>query len=193
MVDYVTVGTSAIAMLAEDPAIGVPILGHFAAAGGLYAGPWSGIAPHLVMGMLPRLAGADVLVYPSPYGSLRFERSEHLRLADAMTAPLHGIRPAMPMPGGGLHAGMVPLLLGELGPDHAFGAGGSIHGHPMGTTAGARAIRQAFDAAASGRPLAEAAREHPELAAALEAWPEVTAARSRGTDDPSGSLEPPMG
>ena len=36
MVDYLTVGISALAMLADDPAIDVPVLAHLAFAGGLY-------------------------------------------------------------------------------------------------------------------------------------------------------------
>jgi len=48
--------------------------------------------------------------------------------------------------------------------------GGAIHGHRMGAIAGARAVRQAIDAILKNIPLREAAREHPELAAALEDW-----------------------
>jgi len=167
----VTVGISALSMLADDPAIAVPILGHLAFAGAMYASPWSGVSSHLVLGKLPRLAGADLVVYPSPYGTLQFARSKHLRLAQAMTLPFHGIRATVPTPGGGLHPGMTPRLFEDLGVDYAFGAGGAIHGHPMGAAAGARAIRQALDAASAGESLATAAGAHPELAAALDAWP----------------------
>jgi ribulose 1,5-bisphosphate carboxylase large subunit-like protein len=48
--------------------------------------------------------------------------------------------------------------------------GGGIHGHRMGGTAGARSVRQAIDAIMKKIPLKEAAKEHPELAAALEDW-----------------------
>jgi 2,3-diketo-5-methylthiopentyl-1-phosphate enolase len=171
LVDQVTVGVAALSMLAEDPAIGVPIMGHLAFAGAIFAAPRTGVSSHLVLGKLPRLAGADLVVYPSPYGSLRSTRFKHLRLAQAMTDPLHGIRRTVPTPGGGLHAGMVPMLVDDLGVDHAFGAGGAIHGHPMGAAAGARAIRQAMDAVMAGRPLADAAAENPELATALLTWP----------------------
>jgi 2,3-diketo-5-methylthiopentyl-1-phosphate enolase len=172
LVDHLTVGISALAMLADDPAIDVPIMGHLAFAGAMYASPTTGISSHLVLGKLPRLAGADLVVYPSPYGSLHFARSKHLRLAHAMTAPFHGIRRTVPTPGGGLHAGMATLLLEDLGIDHALGAGGAVHGHPMGVAAGVRAILQAIDAAVRGEPLAVAAAAHPELAVALETWPE---------------------
>ncbi len=173
LVDHVTVGVSALAMLAEDSSINVPILGHLAFAGGMYAAPWSGVSSHLILGKLPRLAGADACIYPNPYGSLLATRTKHLRIAQAMTDPLFAIRRTVPVAGGGVHAGMVPLLLGDLGVDHAMAAGGAVHGHPMGIAAGTRAIRQAIDAATSGRSLADAASEHAELGAALELWPEV--------------------
>jgi len=170
MVDYLTVGISALSMLADDPAIAVPIMGHLAFSGALYAAPRTGVSSHLVLGKLPRLAGADVVVYPSPYGTLQFTRSKHLRLAQAMTDPFHGIRSTLPTPGGGLHAGMTGRLFGDLGKDFAIGAGGAVHGHPLGATAGARALRQAIDAVVRGEPLADAAAAYPELAAALERW-----------------------
>ncbi len=172
MVDFVTVGTSALSMLADDPAIAVPIMGHLAFAGAIYASPWSGVSSHLVLGKLPRLAGADIVVYPSPYGTFQYSRSKHLRLAQAMTDQFYGIRRTVPTPGGGLHAGMAPRLVEDLGVDFAFGAGGAIHGHPMGAAAGARAIRQSMDAAIRGQPLVEAGATHPELGAALDTWPE---------------------
>ena len=54
--------------------------------------------------------------------------------------------------------------------DLMYLGGGGIPGHPMGAAGGVRAIRQAWDAAAQGCELAEYAREHAELAAALETW-----------------------
>lgn len=120
------------------------------------------------------------MVYPAPHGSLSILRSKYLRIARTLTGDLHQIRPSLPVPGGGLHAGMVPTMLAELGPDFGIGAGGAVHGHPMGATAGARAIRQAIDAATAGRPLADAAREAPELATALATWPGAITAASLG-------------
>jgi len=171
MVDFVTVGTSALAMLADDPAIAVPIMGHLAFAGAIYAAPTTGVSSHLVLGKLPRLAGADIIVYPSPYGTLRFAHSKHIRLAQTMTDPFYAIRRTVPAPGGGLHAGMAPRLVADLGIDFALGAGGAVHGHRQGAAAGARALRQALEAAARGESLAAAAKAHPELAVALEQWP----------------------
>jgi len=65
---------------------------------------------------------------------------------------------------------VVPAIIRDLGNDCILGAGGAIHGHPMGPIAGAKAMRQAIDAAMQGIPLTEAAKEHPELKAAIDAW-----------------------
>jgi 2,3-diketo-5-methylthiopentyl-1-phosphate enolase len=142
---------------------------------GVSGAPWSGMSPHLALGTLPRLAGADAAIYPSHLGTLPFSRADAERVSGALTNPWFRVRPALPVAGGGLHAGMVPRLVADLGIDWALAAGGGVHGHPMGTAAGARSIRQAFDAAVRGEPLAEARKEYPELASALEKWPEAEA------------------
>lgn len=54
--------------------------------------------------------------------------------------------------------------------DLMYLGGGGIHGHPLGAAAGVTAIRQAWDAAASGISLADHAATHPELAASLAKW-----------------------
>ncbi len=59
--------------------------------------------------------------------------------------------------------------------DLMYLAGGGIHGHPMGTPAGVRAVRQAWRAAEQDVELCDYAKDHPELAAALAKW---------GTDTP---------
>lgn len=170
MVDFVTVGVAAVAMLAEHPGLAVPILGHLAMAGALYAAPRTGMSSHLILGTLPRLAGADAVVYPSPIGTLRFAHAEHLRVAAALADERLGVRRCLPVVGGGIHPGTVGPLIDDLGLDAAFDAGGAVHGHPMGTAAGARALRQAIDATIGGEGLTAAAGHQPELAAALRAW-----------------------
>lgn len=170
MVNYIVVGISALSILADDPNINVPILAHLDFSGAIYGAPWSGVSSHLILGKLPRLAGADVVVYPSPYGKFPLLASKHLRIAQALTDRFYDIRRAWPMPGGGVHPGMVPLLFKDMGRDFMVGAGGAVHGHELGAAAGARALRQAIDASMQGISLTTAAQEHPELQAALSQW-----------------------
>ncbi|WP_076069597.1 ribulose-bisphosphate carboxylase large subunit family protein [Sphingomonas montana] len=54
--------------------------------------------------------------------------------------------------------------------DLMFAAGGGIMAHPGGPAAGVRALRQAWDAAVAGVPVDQAARDAPELEAALGAF-----------------------
>ncbi|GHG31471.1 3-oxo-isoapionate-4-phosphate decarboxylase OiaX [Paracoccus aerius] len=54
--------------------------------------------------------------------------------------------------------------------DLMYLGGGGIHGHPNGAAAGVRAIRRAWQAAADGESLQQAAANHPDLAASLAKW-----------------------
>ncbi len=81
-----------------------------------------------------------------------------------------GVKPMFAVCSGGLHPGHVPSLVKNLGKDIIIQAGGGIHGHPSGTVAGAKAMRQAIDAVMSGRTLKEHAKGNAELAAVLKKW-----------------------
>ncbi|MCA0754364.1 2,3-diketo-5-methylthiopentyl-1-phosphate enolase [Paenibacillus sp. N4] len=158
--------------LSSDPAINVPIAAHPAMAGAIYPSPHYGISASLLLGKLMRLAGADLVLFPSPYGSVVMPKEENLAVKDALMSPLHGLRTSFPVPSAGIHPGLVPLILKDFGTDVVVNAGGGIHGHPMGTAAGGQAFRQAIHASLSNVPLREAA-EHPgnePLKAAIDAW-----------------------
>ena len=80
------------------------------------------------------------------------------------------IKPVMPVSSGGLHPGHIPFLIKHLGRDLIIQAGGGVHGHPFGTEAGARAMRQAVDAVLKKKSLGEYAKTHVELEEALKKW-----------------------
>jgi ribulose-bisphosphate carboxylase large chain len=80
------------------------------------------------------------------------------------------MKPTLAVSSGGLHPGHVPFLIKHLGKNLSIQMGGGIHGHPQGTLAGARAARQAVDAALKGVSLKEYAKTHFELAEAIERW-----------------------
>lgn len=170
MINYLTVGISALQALAEDPDVNVPILAHLDFAGAMYESPISGLSSHLVLGKLARLAGADIVVYPSPFGKFPFLRERYLEIGHHLLSKWAHFKPVFPMPGGGVMHAIIPSLINDLGNDCIVGAGGAIHGHPMGPEAGARAMRQAIDAAMNGIDLREAGKNHPELQAAIDAW-----------------------
>jgi ribulose-bisphosphate carboxylase large chain len=57
-----------------------------------------------------------------------------------------------------------------LGNDIIVQGGGGVHGHPQGTIAGAKAMRQAIDAVLAGTTLREWAKSHFELKQAIDKW-----------------------
>lgn len=170
MINYLTVGISAMQGLAEDPNINVPILAHLDFAGTMYESPVSGVSSHLILGKLARLAGADIVVYPSPYGKFPFLKEKHLYIGYHLNKEWGNFNRVFPMPGGGIMPSVVPAIVNDLGIDCILGAGGAIHGHPMGPVAGAKAMRQAIDATIQKINLSDYAENHSELKAALEAW-----------------------
>jgi 2,3-diketo-5-methylthiopentyl-1-phosphate enolase len=158
--------------LSSDKTINVPIAAHPAMAGAIYPSPHYGISASLLLGKLMRLAGADLVLFPSPYGSVVMPKEENLAVKDALLEPLHGLRTSFPVPSAGIHPGLVPLILKDFGTDVVVNAGGGIHGHPMGTAAGGQAFRQAIAATLNNVPLREAAAQsgNEALQAAINAW-----------------------
>ena len=163
-------GFDALAELARDPEINVPIAAHPALAGAFYPSPHHGIAAPLLLGKLMRLAGADLVLFPSPYGSVVMPKEENMAVRDALATDVMPLKRSFPVPSAGIHPGLVPLIHRDFGLDVVVNAGGGIHGHPLGTAAGGRAFRQAIDAVLAGERLSEAAERHDELRAAVEAW-----------------------
>ncbi|MFD0694774.1 2,3-diketo-5-methylthiopentyl-1-phosphate enolase [Paenibacillus sp. GCM10027628] len=170
--------------LSSDPEINIPIMAHPAMAGVTYPSPHYGISASVLLGKLMRLAGADLVLFPSPYGSVVMPREENLAIKHVLlTNELHKdyaygastetklkLAASFPVPSAGIHPGLVPLILRDFGGDVVVNAGGGIHGHPLGTIAGGRAFRQAIDATLLEISLKEYAQTHPELQAAIDTW-----------------------
>jgi 2,3-diketo-5-methylthiopentyl-1-phosphate enolase len=159
-------GPSMLRVLAEDPKITSPVL--------LHVSHLLALLPRInfpVLSKICRICGADMMLTPSIWSSIPVASvEESLRVSQTLLAPFYHIKPIWPMPGAGVHPGAVEPMLAENGPDMIFMAGGGILGHPMGYTAGAKAFRQAIDAAMAGIPLDVASKTQPELRAALETW-----------------------
>ncbi len=163
-------GFDALAELASDPEINVPIAAHPSLAGALYPSLHHGISAPLLLGKLMRIAGADLSLFPSPYGSVVMPKAENLAVMEALLSPSLPQKPAFPVPSAGIHPGLVPLIMGDFGPEVVVNAGGGVHGHPGGSAAGGRAFRQAVDAVNSGSTLETYAQDHEELSIAIQRW-----------------------
>jgi ribulose-bisphosphate carboxylase large chain len=75
----------------------------------------------------------------------------------------------MPVFSSGQWAGQAPDMFAALGTtDVMHLAGGGIIGHPDGIAAGVTSMREGWEAAAAGVPLATYAKSHPALRGAIE-------------------------
>ncbi len=170
MIDFYTAGFAAFQQLAEDPQIKLPIMAHPAMAGSFYASPHHGFTAALTLGKFPRLSGADIIIYPSPFGKVPLVRERAARVAQELTAPFYHLKSTFPGPGAGSHPGLVPVLVDNMGTDIVIGAGGGIHGHPGGATAGVKAFLQAIQATVEKHDLRSYSVKHKELKVALDKW-----------------------
>lgn len=116
-----------------------------------------------------RLAGVDHMHVHGLQGKFSQSDAEVIESARDCLAPLaEGLDDAvMPAFSSGQWAGTVAATHAAAGQDVLFMAGGGILAHPDGVAAGVASLRQAWDAASSGVPVADYAPAHPELAAAL--------------------------
>ena len=168
MVDILTCGWSALQTLRNQNCKFV-IHAHRAGHATFTKNPKHGIAMRPIA-TVARVIGVDQLHVGTVVGKMSETKEEVLENISACKAPLGRLKPVLPVASGGLHPRLVPALLETFGNDVVIQAGGGIHGHPDGTVAGAKAMRQAVDAKLSGQSLEKYAETHRELKAALELW-----------------------
>ena len=135
------VGLDAMRLLADDDALGLPILAHPALMGSFVVSGTSGVAHGPWFGTISRLAGADAFIFPSYGGRFSFSREECRALTLACAAPLGRLRPILPMPAGGMSLDRVPELLGTYGAQIALLIGGDLHRHGPSLVDGCRRFR----------------------------------------------------
>jgi 2,3-diketo-5-methylthiopentyl-1-phosphate enolase len=163
MLNVYTSGHGALQMLAEDPNIKVPILAHVDFAGAYAGSTYTGISAPLVIGKLTRLAGGDFQINGHPWGKFPVAYKTFYRSFKFFTQPWWNIKPMMYACSGGTTQLVVKNVVDSVGTDVILAAGGGVHGHPDGSEAGARSMRQAIDAAVQGVDLLEYAKTHKEL------------------------------
>ena len=144
--------------------------GHRNGFGALSRHPMLGIGFQAYQ-VLWRLAGVDHMHVHGLAGKFSQSDAEVIASArDCYTPLAEGLDDAvMPAFSSGQWAGTVAPTWAAVGRDDLlFMAGGGILAHPGGPAAGVASIRQAWAAARAGQTVQDAARQAPELAAALQ-------------------------
>ncbi len=186
MVDFLAAGWAGLQHARQVAGeYGLAIHGHRAFHAAFTRNPRHGVSMFLVAKMA-RLAGVDHLHVGTPgVGKMDADAREVLEYARLLRSsryePPEGelrrlvqdwwnVKPVLPVASGGLHPGTLPVVVERMGVDVLLQVGGGVLGHPDGPRAGARAVREAVEAAVKGVPLEEAAERSRELRRALEKW-----------------------
>jgi len=170
MVSILSAGLAAVAHLRRHCAL--PIHAHRNGWGLFSRSPAIGVS-FIAYQKIWRLAGVDHL-HVNGLASKFCEDDESVIgsarecLTPMFDLPGRGCE-VMPVFGSGQSVKQAPGTYQALGSaDLIYVCGGGVMAHPDGPAAGVRSLRQAWEAAMSGRPAADYARDHPELRRALE-------------------------
>lgn len=187
MIDVVTVGVSAVQTLRKTcQEYGIAIHAHRAMHAAFDRNLRHGITM-LVLSKIMRLVGVDQIHVGTAVGKLVGSRNEILDIKNEITNKTlqekrlkadykmlfqnwTDFKPVLPISSGGLHPGLVPIVMNTFGNDVGILVSGGIHGHPKGTRAGAKAVMQAIDATMQKISLSEYALTHVELKESLDKW-----------------------
>jgi ribulose-bisphosphate carboxylase large chain len=168
MVNMLAVGLGAVAHLRRHSQL--PIHGHRAGWGALTRHPLLGM-DYIAFQKFARLAGADHLHVNGLRNKFCETDESVIASARACLQPMFGGYQAMPVFSAGQTVWQAPDTYKALASaDLLYLAGGGIMAHPNGPSAGVHALREAWEAAMQGITLADYARSHPALAAAMEAF-----------------------
>lgn len=99
----------------------VPVLAHPALGGG------RGMATGLLLGTLFRLYGADAVIFPHAGGRFPLDLETCGDLAARLRARLGGVRPALPVPAGGMSVARVREMVEFYGIDAMLLVGGTLY------------------------------------------------------------------
>ncbi len=182
MIDIVTAGWSALQTLRKHGP-DLRIHAHRAMHAALTKNKKHGISM-LTIAKFARLIGVDQLHIGTAVGKMEGEPTDIWEIEQEVENKIvrkheddhvlaedwRDIKPVFAVSSGGLHPGLVQPLMQLLGKNIIIQAGGGIHGHPDGTRAGARAMRQAIDARMKGIDVEEYAEDSEELKKALDLW-----------------------
>ena len=122
-----------------------------------------------VICQLARIMGCD-FIHAGMWGGYLSDSKEDLTRAMNSLRSKSQFNDTVPSLSCGSHPGLVNTTIKNFGTDLMMNVGGAIQGHPMGTEAGTKAMRQAFDCATKGEKINEYMSDKPELKAAIEKW-----------------------
>ena len=123
------IGMDTMKSIAEDDSISLPVMAHPAFGGTYVVSETNGISHGVLYGILMRLAGADMTIFPNFGGRFSFSKEECVDIASSCRKQLKGIESILPAPGGGMTTDRLPEMIDTYGKDLVLLIGGGLHRH----------------------------------------------------------------
>jgi ribulose-bisphosphate carboxylase large chain len=134
-------GFDALRALASDETLALPIASHPSlAVNGSRRG--DGLAPAVAYGLLPRLAGADMTIYPSFDAGYFMSKEDCVSVAASCRQPWGHLLPTMPSVGGRIGSDRIAGLVTALGREVVFVLGSRIQQDHRGVVAAVQEFQQ---------------------------------------------------
>lgn len=137
-------GFDTMRALADDDDLALPVMSHPSMLGSHVVSPSQGLGHGILLGLVNRLAGADMVVFPNYGGRFGFSVEQCEQIRDECAAQRPGVRSALPTPGGGMTLERVPEILSLFGQEVVLLIGGALHRGDL--RGNAAALREAVQA-----------------------------------------------
>lgn len=137
-------GWDSIRFLASSEELSRPIMCHPSGLGSIPTANANGLTHSMFYAVYPRLAGADVSIYPSFGGRYGFSRELCVQVASDCRTPNGLFRPILPAPGGGMSIELAGLLREMYGDDTVFLFGGGAMRYKDKIATGVKELRAAL-------------------------------------------------
>ena len=131
---------------------GLGLMAHPSFAGAYSVDRTHGIAPGVLFGLLFRLFGADISIFPNAGGRFAVSAQDCRDIAEGLSRPMPGLAAALPAPAGGMSIERVGDMVAAFGLDAVLLIGGALmKRHPDPAVAAADFARAVDHAAGAAR------------------------------------------
>lgn len=139
-----TYGIAVMQSLASDPAVRVPVFAHPAFTG-IMSNATHGIHPRVSLGTLMRWAGADAVLFPSPYGSIALPKVDCQLIHEELMKPQEHLPASASVPSAGIMPEFVEQIRKDFGSDVVVNAGTGMARSGSTIAEGAKAFLSAIE------------------------------------------------
>lgn len=164
-VNVIPYGFDALQRLSEE--VDAVFIANPAFAGSFYQSKDFGIEAHTLFGRLLRLAGTDIVIFPSPYSDYPLLHHHAMEVCEYLRDGFGDLKPVFPAPSMGIYPHMIPTVFKDFGNQTVINVDEVPYLHPDGISAGIKAFKDAIDCTLNGVSLEECSSISDELKEAL--------------------------